>query len=625
MRGVRFIPLVFACVLPPTAAAQEPEQTDRNPEMVTIDVEALRAEIQQILDEDSIPGASVALVERDRTVWAAGIGKADVAARVDVTADHLFRIGSISKSFTALAVLHAVEGGLLDLETPIRELAPDVEFTNPWKETHPITLATLMEHTTGFDGAHWLEMAVDDPEITLAQGLALHPHSRESRWRPGTLMSYNNSGPAMATFVLETITGGVFEDYVREHVFDPLGMASSTFHLPEGAALVAKGYEADGVSEAPYDHIFFRPSGALNSTAREMAQYLRMMINRGSLDGVRILAPDTITRMETPTTTLAAREGFTYGDGLGITTYTVNGHLFHGHGGTITGFRSKSGYSSDLGVGFFVSINKPSYRVEDIATLLVERLTEGSEKPQGAITTLSDDELRATTGTWQHVTPRSQIVHGLERLFRTQRITLEAGNLFIVPGGGAKRRLVPVTATGFRYDDEPVASVFKVVDAEGDPILQLARDGSFKKVARGWLLFQQGAAATTALLLISTVLFALVWVPAKLFGRMETLRLRAVVFPPLATLSIVVWFYLPAQYASTQALGNVSVWSLTWFLGSLVFAALTALSLLASFGSLSLEANWFFRWYGRLASLACTVALLYSWNNGWIGLRTWAY
>ena len=80
----------------------------RPPTVVTVDIEDLTADIQEILDEYRIPGASIALVDRGRTIWAGGVGKADLAARVDVTADHLFRIGSISKSFNALAALRAV-------------------------------------------------------------------------------------------------------------------------------------------------------------------------------------------------------------------------------------------------------------------------------------------------------------------------------------------------------------------------------------------------------------------------------------------------------------------------------------------------------------------------------------
>jgi CubicO group peptidase (beta-lactamase class C family) len=628
VEGLRAILAVLACALPLAVAAQEPDRIDRDPELVAVDVEALKAEIQEILDENRIPGASVALVEKDRTIWAGGVGKADVAAGIDTTADHLFRIGSISKSFTALAVLHAVEDGLLDLDTPVRDLAPEVAFTNPWQRTHPVTVAMVMEHTAGFDDIHFREYAkVDDPGITLADGLAYNPGSRVSRWPPGTHMSYSNSGPAIAAYVVEKITGEAFEDHVREHVFDPLGMESSTFHFPRDAALLAKGYEADGVSEARYDHIIVRPSGGLNSSSREMARYLRMMINRGTLDGVRLLAPETIIRMETPTTTLAARAGFTYGYGLGNFTSIVNGHLFHGHNGGITGFASTSAYSSDLGVGFFVSINKPGSAIRDIAALVGERLTAGFEKPQGAVAAVSDEELQTITGWYQSVTPRQQLAYVLSRFFAIERVTLEAGRLFLAPLGGEGRELVPVTATSFRYGNEPVARVFGVVDNEGDPILQGGPAGNSRKVSGAWLLFRFGVAATTLLLLISALLFAPVWALVKVLGGMQAIPLRTLLFPLLAALSLVVSFVLPFALISdaVRDLGTLSGASLTIFLGSLVFAALTVLSLHATFRPYPVRTGRLVRLHGQLVSLACTVTLVYLWSNGLIGLRMWAY
>lgn len=634
MRGSPCVPLALACALPLALAlplgiaAQEPDRTDQDSELVAVDIEDLRAEIEKILDENRIPGASVALVDRDRTIWAGGVGKADMAAGVDVTADHLFRIGSISKSFTALAVLHAVEGGLLDLDTPVRELAPEVGFTNRWEETNPVTVAMVMEHTAGFDDIHFREYAkVDDAGLTLAEGLAYNPGSRVSRWRPGTHMSYSNSGPAIAAYVVEKITGTAFEDYVREHVFDPLGMKTSTFRFPRDTVLMAKGYEADAVTEARYDHIIVRPSGAMNSSSREMARYLRMMINRGTLDGVRLLAPETITRMETPTTTLAARAGFTYGYGLGNFTSIGNGHLFHGHNGGITGFASTSAYSSDLGVGFFVSINKPSGGIQDIATLLGARLTGGFDKPEGATADLSDDELQAMAGWYRNVTPRQQLTHFLSRFFDIQRVALEAGKLFIEPFGGERTELVPVTAASFRHEDEPVARVIRVVDDAGDPILQQGPAGNFGVISGAWLAFELAAAATTLLLLMSALLFAPVWALVKVLGGMQAIRVGTLLFPLLATLSMFVWFILPFALISDpiQDLGTVSAASLTIFIGSLVFAALTALSLHASFRSYPVKTDRFVRLHGQLVSVACTVALLYFWSNGLIGLRMWAY
>ena len=628
MGGLRAILAVLACALPLAVAAQEPERVAQDPVGASLDIQALEAEIREILDENRIPGASVALVDRDRTIWAGGVGKADVAGGVDATEDHLFRIGPIAKSFTALAVLRAVEDGLLDLDTPVRELAPEVAFTNRWERTHPVTVAMVMEHTAGFDDIHFREYAkVDDPDMTLADGLAYNPGSRVSRWRPGTHMSYSNSGPAIAAYIVEKLAGKAFEDYVREHVFGPLGMERSTFHLPRDAVLLAKGYEADGASEADYDHIIVRPSGGMNTSSREMARYLRMMINRGTLDGVRLLAPETITRMETPATTLAARAGFTYGYGLGNFTSLVNGHLFHGHNGGITGFASTSAYSSELGVGFFVSINKPSGAIRGLATLLAARLTDGVEKPRGAVAAVSDDALRAMTGWYRNVTPRQQLGYVLSRFLDIRHVTLEAGELFTGPLGGEKRELVPVTATSFRYEDQPVATVFRVVDDEGDPILQGGPAGNYRKVSGARLIFQAAAAATTLALLLSALFFAPVWALVKVLGGLRTVPLSMLLFPFLAALSFVVWLVLPFALISdaVRELGTLSAASLTIFVGSLVFAALTALSLHASFRSYPVKTSRLVRLDSQLVSLACTVALLYLWSHGWIGLRTWAY
>jgi len=621
----RLAALLVACAAPLAVAAQERDGTDPPAGAVTVDIDALRTEVQRILDRYRIPGASIALVDRNRTIWADGVGKADVAAGVDATADHLFRIGSISKSFTALAALRAVESGLLDLETPVRELAPEIAFTNAWEATHPVTVAMLMEHTTGFDDLHFPELAVVDAEISLAEGLAVHPHSRESRWRPGTHMVYNNSGPSVDAYIVEKVTGTHFEEYAREQVFLPLGMETATFEVPRGTTLMAKGYDSDGVSEAPYEHIIMRPAGSLNVSAREMAQYLRMMINRGTLDSVQLLVPETVTRMETPTTTLAAREGVTHGDGLGNTTVFVNGHLFRGHGGTITGFRSRSAYSSDLGVGYFVSVNKRSGAVTLIERLLGERLTEGFAKPQGPAAVLSDDELRAMIGSYRLATPRRQIMYGLDRLLLVRRIILEEGKLFLLPTIGGGPELVPVTATSFRFDDEPLPTVFGGVDEQGNRILQTGRAGNYVRVGTAGLRIEQTVAVTTLLLLLSAPLFALVWAPARIFGRMKTVPLRTVLYPLLATLSIVVWFFLPGQFASSLDLGTVSGWSLTWFVGSIAFVLLTALSLHASFRRTPDEVGRLVKLHSRLVSLACTVTLLYAWNAGWIGLRTWKY
>jgi len=109
-----------------------------------------------VLDETKSPGVGVALVTKDDLFWVAGLGKADLDAGEDLDTDTHFRIGSISKTFISLSVLKLQEQGLLNLEDGVRELVPEIEFTNPFEETEPVRLIHLLKHTAGFDDIHSL-------------------------------------------------------------------------------------------------------------------------------------------------------------------------------------------------------------------------------------------------------------------------------------------------------------------------------------------------------------------------------------------------------------------------------------------------------------------------------------
>src|SRR5580765_4998375 len=259
----------------------------------------LQAAIEAVLQETKTPGAAVAIVSRDKVEWMAGIGKANVAANKPVTADTLFRIGSVSKAFAALAALQLQEEGKLKLTATVKQWVPDVAFTNPWEATDPVRLVHLMEHTTGFDDVHLREYALNDPKITLKEALDFGASSRVCRWRPGTRMAYCNSGPAVLAAVVEKVSGQRFEDYVQEHFFRPLHMDTASYFLtPEVQRRLTGLYHADGVTTYPYWHITFRSSGAINASAKDMANYVRFYLQQGSLDGTQLLHSSSVERME---------------------------------------------------------------------------------------------------------------------------------------------------------------------------------------------------------------------------------------------------------------------------------------------------------------------------------------
>src|SRR5262245_14667352 len=124
-------------------------EKDEPPAPATL--EELDQAITRVLHETQTPGAGVVLVSKDKVLWKAGIGLADRATGREVTPDTIFRAGSISKCFVALAVLKLQEEGKLRLDVRLRDLVGDIEFANPWEATDPVRLAHVLEHTAGFD------------------------------------------------------------------------------------------------------------------------------------------------------------------------------------------------------------------------------------------------------------------------------------------------------------------------------------------------------------------------------------------------------------------------------------------------------------------------------------------
>src|SRR5258708_600956 len=158
----------------------------------------LQAAIEKVLKETRTPGAAIAIVSSNQAEWVAGIGKADVATGQPVTTNNLFRLGSISKTFVAIAALQLQEEGKLKLSDTVKQWVPDVAFVNPWEATHPLRLVHLLEQTSGFDDMHLREFALNDrTPVSLKDALADDVACRVCRWPPGTRMSYCNAAPAV--------------------------------------------------------------------------------------------------------------------------------------------------------------------------------------------------------------------------------------------------------------------------------------------------------------------------------------------------------------------------------------------------------------------------------------------
>ena len=590
----------------------------------------LEQRVKVVMAESDTPGAGIALVSRDEILWVAGFGTADIATGKAVDTDTLFRIGSISKSFVSLAVLQLQEQGKLSLDDTLRDLAPEIAFTNPWEDSAPVRLVHLLEHTSGFDDTHLRELAYNHPTISLQDALAYNPASRTARWPPGTHMSYSNSGPVAAAYVVEKIAGQPFEEFVRENLFEPLAMETADFFLTTAVeARLAKSYQADGVSEIPYAHIIMRPSGAISATPRDMAHFVQMFLNSGRYDGTVILQPKSIARMETPTTTLAAHQGIQAGDGLGNYTTPENGFLFRGHDGEIDGSLASFAYLPEHGVGYMYVINASNGEAfEEIGRLIRTYLVRDLVPPDAPTATIDLKQLQELAGYYEPVTPRRELSRFIERISGIVHVKSRSNQLVVTSILGKPAMLLPVAERHFRGPDDPIATTIFIKDEEaGGWILQAAGGqfgGNFRMIPTWQVWLRWGTATGSLLLMLSSLLFALVWIPRRLLRKIKVQYLSVRVLPMLPILCLIaIAALLISSEDMIQQFGNATGRSVSVCLLSYLLALMSFVGLAQVVRTRRWSVNQGVWVHALLVSLANVIVSLYLIRGGIIGLRTW--
>lgn len=440
------------------------------------DVGRLVADLDRVRATQGVPGVSLAVVSRDGVLWSGGLGLADVAQGTPVTADTVFRIGSLTKFFTAAVLLQMQESGRVRLSDPVRRHAPDAPYSNEWDGVEPVRIEQLLEHTAGLPDLSKAEIEYDDPApLPLAAGLAWRRDARPLRWKPGRYVSYSNAGYCLAGYAIEQLAGMRYEEVVRVRLLEPLDMTSSGFFATESTReRTAVGYQADGKTPAPWWHMIMRPFGGLQSTARDMASFVRMLLDVGRVSGKPLLSPGSIARAELPATSLAARSGLRFGYGLGLHGYFHDGRLFHGHSGDATGYLAHFGYDRDAGLGYFIAIN-----VDRWASLVALRDTVESWIASGLpepvvppVPRVSDAILRSYAGRYAPATARYDVSSVQERAESIARVLYFEGRLVTVTGDGHRQPLIPVDETRFRREGEPVATSIFLRDDDGRMIFQ---------------------------------------------------------------------------------------------------------------------------------------------------------
>lgn len=335
---------------------------------------AIEPMIRSEMENKQLPAFSIALVDGNEIVWAQGFGYQDPDKKIPATAHTVYRVGSVSKLFTDIAIMQMVEAGKINLDAPVSQYIPDFHPQNPFDK--PITLRELMSHRSGL----LREPPVGnyfDPTNPSLQATVESMNSTQLVYEPGTHIKYSNAGIAVVGYVLQQLNHQAFPEYLKRAVLLPLGMSESAFGPdPTLIGNLAKAYMwgYDGVKfPAPTFELGLAPAGCMYSTVTDLAQFLMVLFNGGKSANGQVLKHETLEQMWVPQ---FAKPGEKRGYGLGFAISELDSHRVIGHGGAIYGFATEAVGLPDekLGVVTVTTMDSSNAVVNAVARQALEAM-----------------------------------------------------------------------------------------------------------------------------------------------------------------------------------------------------------------------------------------------------------
>jgi CubicO group peptidase (beta-lactamase class C family) len=420
---------------------------------------AVRSFAEAVLAVNGFPGMSIAIVGPDGWSSAFAVGYADADSRTPATADHLFQIGSITKSLTCMALFALADRGRLDLDGLVQPLLPDVPLPD-----EAITVRHLMEHSSGLPNSLEPTPFLDVPGGQLWTG-----------WRPGTRYSYCNLGYTLLGLIVEKASAMSFADALQRLVLTPIGMthAKPVIRTADRAAY-ANGHarlrdDVPWLPKAPLTEARWlemqSAAGSVGATANDMVRYLERLVALGRGRGAPLFSDALAERYRTPTIASDHAVGARYGNGL--VTLAVGGQPAFRHTGGMIGFSSAMTVDPAAGIGCYASVNvggAGGYRpieVSEYALALLRAAIGGTPLPRPWEPSIGRPVPEPTryTGRWFGPDGRMLEITGHEALF--------------VSVDGVERALLASGASGLVTDHPALAPYLLVLERGEVPLLRV--------------------------------------------------------------------------------------------------------------------------------------------------------
>ncbi len=388
---------VCACILlvvTAAGAAPFPQSKDAKPYQAAI--AALETFIKREIESKNLPAVSIALVDDQNIIWSRGIGFADPKSKTAASADTVYRVGSVSKLFTDVAVMQLVEAGKLDLDAPVTQYLPTFKPKSTFDK--PITLRQLMSHRAGLvrepPVGHYFDASAPPLARTVESlnqtSLVIEPEKR---------IKYSNAGIAVVGHVLEHTQKVGFSKYLKAQVLDPLGMSKSSFEpsaeIGRDLASAIMWTYSGREFPAPTFELGMAPAGCMYSTVTDLARFLKMLFANGNGPNGPLVQSKSLDQMLTPQ---FAKPGTKTGFGIGFMLSELDGARRIGHGGAIYGFATELAALPDEKLGVVVAIscdcaNAVATRIADTALRYMVAAKHGKSLPKTVETKPLEPEL----------------------------------------------------------------------------------------------------------------------------------------------------------------------------------------------------------------------------------------
>ena len=586
----------------------------------------LSVALNNAMNDQKIPGMQVALFNAEGTYWSQVFGVQNKQTQEAVTEDTLFRAGSTTKPFVALAVMKLINEGKFSLDSKLSDLAPEVEFSNTWAGSAPVRVIHLLEHTAGFDDMHFKNFYnVDEQNISMLEAINRDNSSLIVRWVPGTRHSYSNPSYGILGYLIEKFSGQSFEHYLNDNLLTPLNMIQSdATNNSVVQEQLSQGFVDD--KSIPYREIYLRPAGSLHSTASELAHLGSFLLSRWKFASIQGIDAATITSMESPHSTSAAKAGLKHGYGLGIYHLSMyhkmhTNHDWLGHNGGIDGFITSLGYSLELNTGFVVMVNTSNSNYNVIVELLTGFLTGNhSLAPLTAREGLDE----TVGGYYWMMNPRNQILMGFEYPFSVMKVVVDKQAILLEPLIGDDVLLHHVGDQAYAKVGSAYPSGIFISDTSEGIAFQI--DGQyFKPVSPISAWFPLVVLSVSMLSILLTVIYQPIWLinlSRGQFSNKSRLKLRAGQGLAIASLALLVFAMMNLSLFEA---GGFNWQTILIYVSSIMLMIFSLLGLWGVLSAWKLEPNLMAKYFALFTAIGLLVFATYCYYWNYVGISLWTW